>query len=125
MEYDDWNLCVDLKPKEKCFRLFQYDNGTFNEEFHMHVPKHKISNENSGIFLQALVFRFLGGTGMSAEHILAHLVNNRAGMPNREDTFMWHTTHPEPGALRHTCGTNTKAVWDEVISPNQFRTAGD
>ena len=94
-----------------------------NLEWHEDVPKHKISADKTREFMQALVFRFNGGTGMGADYILRHLVNDRPGKPNRENSFMWHKSDPEPGVIRFECGTNTKAVWDEVIIPSSFRPA--
>jgi len=121
--HEGWMVCKTLELKYKCFKLVQYHNGGFVEEFHQHVPARRISSDKAGYFLRARVCRFYGRTGMNAERMLSNFLNKRSKDPQAGDDFIWHTVSPESGVIRHYCGTNTKAWVDEVISPSKFRCA--
>ena len=120
MEYENYRLCSELRPKETCVVLEQYVLGEFERRFHMHVPKTRLSQESKSGLLRSLVMRFYGNEGMGAEHIVTLHLNSRGKNP-RATSLQWHTSYPEPGVLRMCCGTDTRAWVDEVIVPSKFR----
>ncbi|WP_289283488.1 MULTISPECIES: hypothetical protein [unclassified Methylophaga] len=117
--YTGYKICDDLNAKEKCFRLHEYDEGNFNELFHQHVPKHRISADNAGEFMKALVVRH---SPLGDPEILRTYINKRGKNPSAIELGQVVVEYPEPGVLRKyfSCG-NIAAWFDEVISPAQFR----
>ena len=77
MEYENYRLCSELRPKETCVVLEQYVLGEFERRFHMHVPKTRLSQESKSGLLRSLVMRFYGNEGMGAEHIVTLHLNSR------------------------------------------------
>lgn len=121
MRYEGWMLCNALEPKMKCFRMTQYDSGSFVERFHEHVGSRRISEEKAGYLLRSLVCRFCGESGMSAENIPRNFLNANGREPPASDALCLHVTFPEAGVKRVYCGAITKAWYDEVISNDLFR----
>jgi hypothetical protein len=117
------DLCPELGPFETCIVLEQYVNGTFERQFHMHVPSRRLSTDSKSALLRSLVMRFYGREGMGAEHIV-HLHLNKRGKNPPQSSLPFNHTHPEPGVLRIYCGADTVAWADEVVLPSKFRTAG-
>ena len=115
--YENFELCPDLKAKEMCIVVREYQEGQFYRRFHEHIPKHRISEENLSAMLQALVLKFQNNEPMT---IMRSFLNKRGKEPSAY-TFMWRVTYPEPGVLRKYCGTNVCAWADQVIAPSNFR----
>jgi hypothetical protein len=115
--YENFELCPDLKAKEICIVVREYQEGQFDRRFHEHIPKHRISEEALSAMLQALVLKFQNNEPMT---IMRSFLNKRGKEPSAY-TFMWRVTYPEPGALRKCCGTNVCAWADQVITPSNFR----
>ena len=116
--YSAVQLCNDLKPKQRCFRLQKYNEGAFDEIFHEHIPRHRISAANARELMKALVLRY---EEAHAEHILRSYLNSRGQSPAASNPFQIVVEYPEPGVIRTYCGTNVKAWMDEVIVPGDFR----
>ena len=118
-----YKVCKDLKVNEKCFRLHEYNEGDFNELFHEHVPKHRISSDNASAFMKALVVRH---SPLGDPEILRTYLNNRGKNPGAIQLGQVVIEYPEPGVIRRyfSCG-NTSAWYDEVIIPAQFRAASN
>ena len=118
MEYEGYKLCPELKPKEYCLVVEQYEEGTFERLFHAHIPAHRISKNCRLEVLRTLVARY---APLWFEAIVATYVNAKPGEPAHENLLPMHVTYPERGVLRTYCGTNTKAWIDEVLVPTDFR----
>ena len=116
--YSGVQLCNDLKPKQRCFRLRKYNEGTFDDIFHEHVPDRRISAGNAREMMKALVLRY---EEAHAERILRSYLNSRRGSPAACNPFQITVEYPEPGVMRTYCGTNVQAWMDEVIAPGKFR----
>ncbi|MGE0742222.1 MAG: hypothetical protein AB7O98_12855 [Hyphomonadaceae bacterium] len=121
--YEGWEICPTLEPKQVCFRCQIYRDGRFDSVHHQHVAKVRLSQERIDAILSSFVIRYYGDSGMGFEQIVGCHVNDRPGDPARFDALRFHVSYPEPGVLRHYCGTNTKAWADWVISPSQFRSS--
>jgi hypothetical protein len=117
----DSKRCPQLKPNELCFVLEQYHEGKFTRQFHEHVPRARLSAENKIKVIKSLVVRFYGFEGMGPESIVRAYLNNRGKTPSANAVLRIHTSHPEPGVLRHYCGGDTAAWVDEVVLPSSFR----
>ena len=115
--YENHKLCERLKPKEICLVVEQYKEGIFEQQYHEHIPKHRLSECALKKLLQALVLKFENNEPGTI--VRSHL--NERGKEPRAYKLMWHVTYPEPGVLRKYCGTNTQAWADQVISPDKFR----
>ncbi|MSP43669.1 MAG: hypothetical protein EXR08_09945 [Alphaproteobacteria bacterium] len=118
MEYENYRLCPDLKIKEFCIVLEQYHDGSFDREFHQHIPSHRLSQPSKIEMLKALVVRY---AQFGPETIVSAYVNERGHSPLHSDQFRFHNSYPEPGVQRVYCGTNTKAWIDQVIAPTSCR----
>jgi hypothetical protein len=114
-----FQICSELKKKEKCFRLQQYNNGEFEELFHEHVPKHRISKGNSIELLKSLIVRY---SGLEFPQIVCSYLNDRGKNPSVIKLFQLQIEYPEPGVLRTYCSSRNLNIWfDEVIAPDKFR----
>ncbi len=121
--YSDFQICDKLKANEKCFRLQRYNEGKFDDLFHEHVPKHRISRDNALEVMKSLVARYSEWT---APHILRSYLNKRGKEPRAIQSFQVQIEYPEPGVLRkYCCGSNVDAWVDEVIAPDMFRCPDD
>ena len=109
--YESHKLCESLKPKEICLVVEQYKEGSFERQFHEHVPKHRLSESALQNLLEALVLKFENNEPRTI--VRSHL--NERGKEPPSHKLMWHVTCPEPGVLRKYCGTNTYAWADAVI----------
>lgn len=76
-----FQLCEDLVPKQKCFKLRRYNQGVFEPLFHEHVPAHRISFDAAKEVLRALVVRF---ENLAASQILSCHLNDRGRKPIRD-----------------------------------------
>jgi hypothetical protein len=114
-----FQICSELKKNEKCFRLQKYNNGEFEELFHEHVPKHRISKGNSIELLKALIVKY---SGLEFPQIICSYLNNRNDKPSAIKLFQIQSEYPEPGVLRTYCSSGDLNIWfDEVIAPDKFR----
>lgn len=117
--YSGFQLCPDIDPKQKCFRLRRYNEGLFDEIFHEHVPNHRITIDSAIEMLKALVLRH---EEFSASHILRCYLNSRRGSPEALRILRIDVEYPEPGVIRRYCCSNNFNAWmDEVIIPAKFR----
>jgi hypothetical protein len=116
--YSRFQLCNDMEPKEKCFRLRRYNQGVFEDVFHEHVLKHRISLDRGIEMMKALVLRH---GEFAALYILRCYLNSRGRDPEAYH-FQINIKYPEPGVIRRYCGSyNVQAWMDEVIVPGKFR----
>ncbi|MDE1937191.1 hypothetical protein [Bradyrhizobium sp.] len=115
--YENFEICPDLKAKEFCIVVREYQEGQFHRRFHEHIPKHRISEERLSGMFQALVLKFQNNEPLT---IMRSFLNARGKEPSAF-MFMWRVTYPEAGVLRKYCGTNVCAWADEVIVPANFR----
>jgi hypothetical protein len=114
-----YKICDDLKVNEKCFRLYGYDKGDFNELFHEHVPNHRISNSNACEFLRALVIRH---SPLGDLEILRTYLNKQGKNPTTIQLGFSVTEYPEKGVLRQYLSSNGICSWfDTIINSKQFR----
>ena len=116
--YDDFKLCDTLKPSEICIVVEQYRQGPFVRLYHQHIPKSRTSHDDRIQLLRTLVMHF---EGYGPDKIVRSFLNNRRGDPPRNRGLDITFRHSEPGANRYYCGTDTKAWFDIVIDPKQFR----
>lgn len=120
--YERHKICLDLRPKEKCFRVQQYREGEITELFHEHVPRHRISLDSEIDALRALISHFAEWSGLL---ILHSRLNSRGGGPEPYPGFMSHVTYPEEGVLRGYFRSGDTTAWsDNVISAGDFRRNG-
>ena len=114
-----YKICKDLQAKEKCFRLFKYNEGDFDELFHEHVPKHRISLDNASAFMSTLIVHH---SSLSDTEVLRTYLNNRGKKPSAIKLGQSQIEYPEPGVLRKYFSHGSFTAWyDEVIDPSQFR----
>ena len=115
--YESHKLCPDLKPKEICLVVEQYHEGVIERKFHMHVPKHRLSEDALAYLLKALVLKFENN---EPQTIVRGFLNDRGKNPSALN-FSFHVSYAEPGVLRKYCGGNTSAWADQVVLPSSFR----
>jgi hypothetical protein len=113
-----FQLCKDIEPKQKCFRLRRYNQGVFDDVFHEHVPKHRISLDSGIEMMKALVLRH---EEFAAPYILRCYLNSQGRSPEALDLLKIVVEYPEPGVIRRYIGHNIQAWMDEVIDPGKFR----
>jgi len=117
--YSGFQICETLGVKELCFRLMEYNEGDFEELFHEHIPRHRISSENAFEFMRALVVKH---KGLSDDQILRGYINSRGKNPSSISICRGIVEYPEPGVMRRYCdGGNVHAWHDEVIDQTSFR----
>ena len=117
--YSGYKLCNDLEPKQKCFRLQQYNEGIFDDVFHEHVPRRRISQRSGIEMIRALVLRY---NEFAAPYILRCYLNSRGRDPEAIPLLRIVIEYPEPGVLRRYCCSNHFQAWmDEVVGPGEFR----
>jgi hypothetical protein len=116
--YSGYQLREILEPTERCVRLRAYKNGQYEDLYHEHIPVHRLGDDACVEMMKALVVRF---SGFSSEYIVQNYKNKRGGQPRRANEFQFHTEYPEPGVIRHYCGTNVQTWSDRVISREKFR----
>jgi hypothetical protein len=116
--YENYRLCNELKSSEICLVVQQYKEGNFIREFHKHIPRSQLSNDERINLLRSLVISF---SAMSAETIVTCYLNRRGRKPDGLGPLPFFTSYPEPGVLRTYCGTDTTAWSDQVIVPSKFR----
>ena len=116
--YENHKLCSSLTPKQICLVVEQYKEGEITRKYHEHVPKYRLSDESRRNLLRALVISF---SGMSPESIVRCYLNDRGSLPSANLSLPVIVKYPEPGVLRHYCGTNTVAWSDQVIVLEDFR----
>jgi hypothetical protein len=115
--YENHKLCPELKPKEICLVVEQYHEGKIERKYHLHVPKHRLSETSLQYLLQTLVLKFENNEPLT---IVRSFLNDRGKNPSAHN-FNWHVTYPEPGVLRKYCGGDTSAWADQVVLPSSFR----
>jgi hypothetical protein len=115
--YENHKLCPDLKPKEICLVVEQYHEGKIERKFHMHVPKHRLSEDALTYLLNALVLKFENNEPLT---IVRSFLNSRGKNPSAHN-FNFHTTYSEPGVLRKYFGGDTSAWADQVVLASSFR----
>ena len=119
--YSGVSLCPDLRPKQKCFRVQRYNQGRFQDEFHEHVPRHRMTVDRATEAIRALVIRFANVQGSV---ILQSLLTKRGTSPRAGNMLDVHVDYPEPGVLRKACGGDVIAWVDEVVDEVTFRQTG-
>jgi hypothetical protein len=112
------SLCPDLQSKAKCFKVRRYHQGVFVDEFHEHVPRHRINAEETKEAIRALVIRFAMPSGSA---ILQALLNRRRNRPAASGLLNVLIDYPEPGVVRKACGGDVIAWVDEVVNEREFR----
>lgn len=117
-KYSGVSLCPDLQPKAKRFRVRRCREGVFDEEFHEHIPRHRINAGETAEPIRALVVRFAASSGSA---ILQALLNRRGKDPAASNLLNVHVDYPEPGVVRKACGGNVIAWVDEVVDETGFR----
>jgi hypothetical protein len=121
--YSRHQLCADLQPSEKCFRVQQYNEGSFDLCFHEHVPSHRISQVSGLEVLRALAGQYASWTGTN---ILHSRLNKRHGNPSRYPVLVHHVSYPEEGVIRYSvCAGRAYAWFDAVLAPDCFRQFGN
>jgi hypothetical protein len=115
--YENHKPCPDLKPKEICIVVEQYNQGVISRKYHQHVAQHRLSETSLQYLLQSLVLKFESNEPLT---IVRSFLNDRGKNPSRHN-FNWHVTYPEPGVLRKYCGGDTCAWADQVILASSFR----
>jgi hypothetical protein len=117
--YSGFKICSDLEPKQKCFSLRRYNKGVYDDVFHEHVPRHRITQDNSIEMMKALVLRH---EEFVAPFILRCYLNNRGREPEATNLPRFFVEYPEPGVIRKYCCSNNFQAWkDEIIAPEKFR----
>jgi len=117
--YSGFQICDALKPNQKCFRLRLYKQGEYDDLFHEHLPKHRISVDSAISFMRTLVAKY---SEWNDTFILSNYLNNRGKQPIAERSIQMPIEYPEPGVIRRYCFSGNVNVWmDEVIQPDIFR----
>ena len=117
--YSRHQLCPDLRPRERCFRVQCYNEGKFEQVFHEHVPLHRISQASTVEVLCSLVGHYAAWSG---SFILNSRLNNRPGGASRYPGFVHHVSYPEKGVIRHYVSSGAASAWsDAVLSLEDFR----
>jgi len=118
--HSGYKVCCTLKENEKCFCLFEYDKGEFIELFHEHIPKHRISNENSVQFIKTLLIQH---SDFGNSEIMRTYINKRGKSPGAIKLCQTTVEYPVPGVLRKYFSNGAFTAWyDEVISKSVFST---
>jgi hypothetical protein len=117
--YEKHQLCPDLVYGTLCFRAMRYNEGKFKEVSHEHVPAHRISSDRANEALRSIVAHFSGWPG---RYIVRSYLNKHGKYPACYPGFVYHTSYPEPGAIRHyVTSTNVNAWYDSIVSRSTFR----
>ncbi len=117
--HTSYRVCSRLKSSERCFRLFEYNDGEFVELFHEHVPNHRISSDEAFQFTRALLIKY---SALGDREILRTFVNNRSGNPEKIQLIVGHTEFPEAGVFRRYFNSSPYMAWiDEVTDKSRFR----
>jgi hypothetical protein len=106
-----------VKPKEICLVVEQYREGTIERKYHLHVPKHRLSEDALAYLLKALVLKFENNEPLT---IVRSFLNTRGKNPSAHN-LNFHVTYPEPGVLSKYCGGDTCAWADQVVLVSSFR----
>jgi hypothetical protein len=115
--YENFKICPNLRPKEKCFRVQQYSGGKVVELFHEHVPSHRISQDAEIDALRCLV-----GQCWNSLYVLHSRLNERRGGPAHYPKLLSQVTYPEPGVIRRYFSSGDTTAWlDQVINLGTFR----
>ena len=117
--YSGFEICTNLKPNQKCFRVRSYKEGKYYDTFHEHIPKHRISQDNAINFLKTLIVKYLE---WNDSYVLGAYLNNRGKKPAANQSIQMPIEYPEPGVMRRYCCSGNVNIWmDEVIQPDEFR----
>ncbi len=116
--YTRYQLCDELEPKQRCFRLRRRNGLEFEDLFHEHVPRHRISEDRALAAMKALIF---SNQKAPDWQILHSYLNERGSAPPKFDRLPIHIDYPEPGVMRTHCGTEISVWMDHVIAPWDFR----
>lgn len=115
--------CGNLAAREVCFRVKRYVDGEVEEVFHEHVPKHRISEDNSIALARTLLAKY---RSLQDIDILRSYLNRRGNEPSAMDIGQFHVDFPEPGVLRKCL--SYRDIWisfDQVINEDKFRHASE
>jgi hypothetical protein len=120
--YSGFQVCVQLGPKEKCFRLRKYKEGTYVDIFHEHIPRHRISADNTHEFMKILL---ACNMRLDNSTLLHAYLNDRGKKPRSFELCQIVVEYPEPGVFRKYYSNRDYSAWfDEVIDENKFRKDG-
>jgi len=109
-------------PKERCFRAQKYNQVTYQELFHEHVPQHRMAFDDAVSFMKALVLDY---NQYQAPYMMLHYLNSRGKTPSAIKVPVVHE-YPEPGVNRLNCSCSDVHAWtDQIISPQYFRKKPD
>ena len=106
--YSGFQICDALKPKQKCFRLRIYKEGKYDDLYHEHIPKHRISEDNAISFMKTLVAKY---SEWNDSFILSTYLNNHGKKPHAEHRIQMPIEYPEPGVMRRYCSSGNVSVW--------------
>ena len=56
--YENHKLCPELQPKEICLVVEQYHQGRIERKYHLHLPRHRLSETSIQYLLPSLVMKF-------------------------------------------------------------------
>jgi hypothetical protein len=118
--YENYKLCSELREKQVCIVVHKYWEGSFEQLFHTHIPKQRLSQDNRMNTLRSLVVHY---SGTSPEMIVGCFINKQGKEPPHYPGFQVHVSYPEPGVLRTYCGTDVQAWCDVVTRGEAFRVA--
>lgn len=119
--YSGFLLCPELIPDYRCIRLRKYNSGSgpaYDDLFHEHIPKHRVSEDAAVELLRALVLVY---SGAEAPSIVRSHLNGRGHEPPRDTRLRIAFEYPEPGVMRKYCGTDVHAWIDTVLKADHFR----
>jgi hypothetical protein len=117
--YEKHQLCGDLVYGTLCFRAMRYNAGKLKEVSHEHVPARRISPDRANEVLRSIVAHFSDWPG---RYIVRSHLNKRGRDPACYPGFTYHTSYPEPGAIRRYIASTTVHAWyDLVVSRANFR----
>ena len=112
----EFEVCAELKPRQRCIRVRKYESGLYSFLFHQHVPEHRLSNKAVVELLRTLVVSFAGFT---PEFVVASYLNKRGSEPTSPTALQIFTHYPADGVLRTMCGGNIEAWEDRLIAINK------
>ena len=117
--YEGHELCADLAAGQMCFKARRYRAGVWEDVCHEHVPRSRLSQEDSREVLRSLVAHF---SDWPPQFIVRSHLNRRAKNPATYPGFVSQTTYPEAGVLRQYCSSPTVTAWcDDAYSAADFR----
>lgn len=114
--YTNFMVCESLKPNERCFYIRRYSEGIYTEICHEHVPKSRMSQEDTLSALKALIVKHSGWADI---YTLQSYMNNRGRNPSASGSLNIRIEYPSPGVIRRICANSNIEGWvDEPLKVN-------